>query len=251
MHVYSPEFYNYISTGSRRSAQALIPLMRSVLPINSLLDIGAGQGAWAAEWRDAGVPDVLAVDGAYVNQDALLIPQASFVAHDLSRPLDLSRRFDLVQSLEVAEHIDAKDADTFVDTLAAHGDVIMFSAAVPHQGGEHHVNEQLPEYWRRKFAARGYDAFDWLRPKLRANDRVMPWYRYNTILYANAEGQAKLAAQVLAHRVPDDTQLAVGGSLQWTIRRSVIRLMPAATIGWMATANASIQSRKFKYFSAR
>lgn len=250
MHVYNSEFYNYISAGSRMSARTLIPLMRSVLPVDSLLDVGAGQGAWAAEWRDAGVPDVVAVDGTYVNQDALLIPRASFVAHDLSKPLDLSRRFDLVQSLEVAEHIDAKDADTFVDTLAAHGDVVMFSAAVPHQGGEHHVNEQLPEYWRRKFAARGYDAFDWLRPKLRDDKRVMPWYKFNSILYANAEGQEKLATQVLAHRVPDDAQVPVGGSLRWNIRRGVIRLMPASTISWMAMANASIQSRKFKYFSA-
>ena len=56
---------------------------------------------------------------------------------------------------EVAEHIEAKHADHLVDLLSAHMCPIVFTAAPPGQGGHDHVNEQAPEYWIAKFAARG------------------------------------------------------------------------------------------------
>ena len=145
-HEYSGDFYSYIDAGSRRAARAVAAILLPEMTIASLLDIGAGHGAWAAEWLAAGVKQVQAVDGDYVRPDQLAVPSKHFKAHDLSTPLDLKKRFDLVQTLEVAEHLPAGKAELFVDNLVAHGDVILFSAAVPHQGGEHHVNEQPPEY---------------------------------------------------------------------------------------------------------
>ncbi len=134
-HVYSSDFYDYIDEGSRRSARIVSRLLLDALPIRSLLDIGAGHGAWAAEWSAAGVLEVLAVDGDYVVESQLLVPPSSFTAHDLATPLDLGRRFDLVQTLEVAEHLPASSADTFVDNLVRHGDIILFSARGPPRVG--------------------------------------------------------------------------------------------------------------------
>jgi hypothetical protein len=245
-HVYGADFYDYINPGSRLSAKVVVPLVRSVVSVETVLDVGAGQGAWAAEWLAQGAGEVIAVDGHYAGAGQLLIPEASFVAHDLSTPLDLGRRFDLVQSLEVAEHIPEAHADCLVDTLVAHGDVVLFSAAVPHQGGEHHVNEQLPEYWRRKFDARGYAAFDWLRPQLRDRVEVAPWYRFNTVLYANDRGLQRLAQEVLTARVSDGTPLANCGDLRWVLRRSVVRLMPRGMVDWVAAANAAQKARAAK-----
>ena len=181
-HQYSGDFYAYIDAGSRRSAKAVAQLLLPEMAIASLLDVGAGHGAWAAEWLAAGVGEVLAIDGDYVARDQLAIPAACFRAHDLATPLALGRKFDLVQSLEVAEHLPAAKAELFVANLVAHGDVVLFSAAVPHQGGEHHVNEQPPEYWRKLFAARGFMPFDFLRPRLAGRKDVMPWYRFNSFL---------------------------------------------------------------------
>ena len=242
-HRYSQDFYDYIDSGSRASARAVSALLLAEMKIDSLLDIGAGHGAWAAEWLAAGVKDVLAIDGDYVNRDQLAIPADNFRAHDLSTPLDLERKFDLVQTLEVAEHLPAGKADLFVGNLVSHGDVILFSAAVPHQGGEHHVNEQPPEYWREKLKARGFSVFDFVRPRLAGRGEVMPWYRFNTYLYANDAGQKRLSAAILATRVPDDKPLTIGGDLKWALRRAAVRLIPEPLVKPIAMAKARLEAR--------
>ncbi len=242
-HEYSGDFYSYIDAGSRRSARVVASLLLPEMRIGSLLDVGAGHGAWAAEWLAAGVGDVLAIDGDYVRTDQLAIPAKKFRAHDLATALDVNRRFDLVQTLEVAEHLPHDKAELFVDNLTRHGDVILFSAAVPHQGGEHHVNEQPPEYWREKFAARGYEAFDFLRPRLARRKEVMAWYRFNSYLYANKAGEARLSEAVLASRVPSGEKLEIGGDLAWALRRAAVRLIPPALVKPMAMAKASVEAR--------
>ena len=241
-HQYGHDFYDYIDAGSRRSARAVAGLLLPQMNIASLLDIGAGHGAWAAEWLSAGVKDVVAVDGDYVSLHQLAIPTRNFIAHDLATPLILKRKFDLVQTLEVAEHLPHAKADLFVDNLIAHGDVILFSAAVPHQGGEHHVNEQPPEYWRAKFAKRGYAVFDFVRPGLVDKDGVMAWYRFNSYVYANPAGQKRLSQAMLATRVPDDQPLTIGGDFKWLLRRAAVRLIPTALVKPIAMAKAKIEA---------
>ena len=242
-HEYSGDFYSYIDAGSRRSARAVAAILLPEMKITSLLDIGAGHGAWAAEWLAAGVKNVLAVDGDYVRADQLAVPKKNFRAHDLATLLDLKQRFDLVQTLEVAEHLPHAKADLFVDNLVRHGDVILFSAAVPHQGGEHHVNEQPPEYWRQRFAARGYQVFDFIRPRLAGQSDVMPWYRFNSYIYANAAGEKRLSKAMLATRVPDGQPLQIGGDMAWALRRAAVRLIPPALVKPIAMAKASIEAR--------
>lgn len=242
-HVYSSGFYDYIDAGSRRSARAVSALLLNEMKIASLLDVGGGHGAWAAEWMAAGVPDVLAVDGDYVQPDKLAIPQDRFSSHDLRQPVDLERRFDLVQSLEVAEHLPEHLSNRFVETLVRHGDVVLFSAAVSYQGGEHHVNEQPPEYWRKRFAQHGYSAYDWLRPQLRTNQHVMPWYRFNSVIYANEDGARRLSDAIRATRVADNRRLKTRGNLAWTARRFLVWLLPPAMVEPMAMLKAAMQNR--------
>jgi hypothetical protein len=239
-HVYNDDFYDYIGRGSRASAEVIIPLIRSNMQVDSVADIGAGDGTWLAAWRAEGITEVHGVDGAYVDSSRLRIPAALFTSHDLSESLWLGRRFDLVQSLEVAEHLAWSAADRFVDTLVAHSDVVLFSAAVPNQGGEHHVNEQPPEYWRRKFADRGYACFDWLRPLVADHRTVKPWYRFNTLLYANAAGQKRLSGAVLAGRADE---VAMHGDIAWKARRAMVALFPARGRHMIAKAKAAIEAR--------
>jgi hypothetical protein len=240
-HVYSSDFFDYIDAGSRASAGIVSRLLVNEVSIGSLLDVGSGHGAWAAEWMAAGVTDVIAVDGDYVKPDQLAIPRGKFVAHDLTSPLDLQRRFDLVQSLEVAEHISPEHADLFIENLVRHGDIVLFSAAVPHQGGEHHVNEQPPQYWRDRFASHGYDVFDWVRPHIADNREVKAWYRYNILIYANPAGQKRLSQSVLEARVPEDEELRIGGDFAWALRRAAVRMIPESFVKPVAVAKSIVE----------
>lgn len=91
-------------------------------------------GTWLSVFREKGVKDIVGIDGDYVDQNMLHIPEGAFIALDLTQPIKLNREFDLVVSLEVAEHLPIECAETFVETLTSLGAVILFSAAIPFQG---------------------------------------------------------------------------------------------------------------------
>jgi cyclopropane fatty-acyl-phospholipid synthase-like methyltransferase len=61
------------------------------------------------------------VDGAYVDRTLLEIPSERFQPADLRQPIRVGRQFDLVVSLEVAEHLPAECAAAFVQSLTALG----------------------------------------------------------------------------------------------------------------------------------
>jgi SAM-dependent methyltransferase len=156
-----------------------------LLEPKSVVDVGCGHGIWLSVFKQLGVADVLGIDGEHVDRERLSIPLEQFVAADLTGPLTLGREFDLVMSLEVAEHLPQECAAQFVDSLVRLGPVVLFSAAIPNQGGHRHVNEQWPEYWRHLFAGRGYASLDGLRQRLWASDEVDWWYLQNMILYVD------------------------------------------------------------------
>lgn len=193
--LYDQHFYAWQSGPSRRSAAAVIPLIREAVgPVRSVLDVGCGIGTWLAEWASSGVHDLMGVDGDYIDRSELLIPSERFRSADLTRPFDLGRTFDAVISLEVAEHLPESAAGMFVETLTRHAPVVVFSAAVPCQTGLGHVNEQWQSYWAAKFAKAGYDAFDVIRWRVWDNAEISFWYRQNIVIYA-AAGHLKMPAR--------------------------------------------------------
>jgi hypothetical protein len=190
-----------------------------------------------------GATDVQGVDGPYVDQDKLHIPKQRFLAGDLARPLTLNRQFDLVQSLEVAEHLPETAADQFVDSLVRHGRLVLFSAATPGQGGENHINEQPWEYWREKFFKRDFELFDFFRPRLTSNRAVYIWYRHNTFLFAHRSIVDSLPAAITATRVPPE-RLLVNTLPYWVrLRQIVLRRLPRPIIDQMAHMMHSVRSR--------
>ena len=245
MHEYDDNFYRFLASFAVRSAEQIVPLLSAVLPINSVVDFGCGQGAWLSVWRKAGAR-VMGVDGPYVDQEHLMIRADEFRAADLSRPIDLGQRFDMVQSLEVAEHLPSSQASEFIATLTAHGPLVMFSAAIPGQGGEHHINEQPLEYWREKFRERGYIAIDCVRPKVLANLQVQHWYRYNILLYAEEAYIAKLPDDLRAFRVPGNQRLNDYWPLPDRVRHALIRQLPRSTVDLLSRLKARLEARRAK-----
>lgn len=146
--------------------------------------MGCGTGSWLKVFKEGhGIHDILGIDGANVKASQLLIPAGHFFEHDLRNQFDLSRKFDLVICLEVAEHLIESSASTLVESLCRHGENIIFSAAIPGQGGQNHLNEQWPDFWQQKFAHHGYGCVDAIRPLIWHDGRVDLWYRQNIFIY--------------------------------------------------------------------
>jgi SAM-dependent methyltransferase len=165
------------------SAREIVPFIMDSIALDRVIDVGCGLGGWLSVFQECGVERVLGIDGDYVNRKLLKISPADFRSHDLTQPLQIDRSFDLAMSLEVAEHLESEHAENFVDTLVALAPVVLFSAAIPAQPGEHHVNCQWPAYWAELFYQRGYVLFDHLRLKFWQNDRVSWWYSQNILLF--------------------------------------------------------------------
>ncbi|MGH7768419.1 MAG: class I SAM-dependent methyltransferase, partial [Candidatus Binatia bacterium] len=184
---YTSDFYRKQAPESRRSAEAIVPLVVDLVRPRSIIDVGCGVGAWLSVFIEHGVEDVFGIDGEWVDRALLRIPERHFSSFDLEKPFRIDRQFDLAMSVEVAEHLPAECAETFVDSLVRLAPVVLFSAAIPFQGGTHHLNEQWPDYWAGYFHERGYVAVDCLRKKIWRNENVDWWYAQNILLFARRE----------------------------------------------------------------
>jgi len=180
---YSAEFFALQRATARASAEVVVPLVLELTRPASVVDVGCGTGTWLSVFAAHGVEDVLGIDGSYVDRASLDIPPERFLARDLTSPFELSRRFDLVVSLEVGEHLPESSAAAFVEGLTELGSIVLFSAAIPGQGGTNHVNEQWPSYWADLFLRCGYVHVDCLRLRLWHDEAVARWYAQNLLFY--------------------------------------------------------------------
>jgi hypothetical protein len=142
----------------------------------------------------------MGVDGAWVQVENLTIEQRKFKPVDLTQPVQVDRKFDLAISVEVAEHLTSDSAPVLIQSACRLADVVLFSAAIPLQGGTNHINEQWPEYWAAHFSANDYLCYDYLRPLLWSEDGIEYYYRQNLLLFIR-EGTTSDYAQTLLKTV--------------------------------------------------
>jgi ADP-heptose:LPS heptosyltransferase len=203
---YDSSFYADQAPLSLLSARAVLEILFRTYTPESLIDVGCGVGTWARAAKDLGVRHAIGVDGSHVERDALLIEPCEFLAVDLERDrlaglltLGGKQRFDLVISMEVAEHLTYKRAATFVADLTELGNIVLFSAAIPFQGGEHHRNEQWPEFWAILFRGRGYTCHDIIRRHVWDRQDVSWWYAQNSFVFVKSDCEvAKLFTEQAA-----------------------------------------------------
>jgi len=167
---------------NKNAARIILPLVFDSGKPTSVLDVGCGLGTWLSVCDDLGVKDYLGIDGDYVERGKLTIPESNFKSADLRNRFSLGRKFDLVICLEVAEHIPESSANLLIESIIEHGDHILFSAAIPGQDGQNHINEQWLDYWQAKFRAHGMYFHDLIRPKIWNDENVDWWYRQNIFL---------------------------------------------------------------------
>lgn len=191
---YNEQFYDSQMDGSVKSAKIVLPFVLEVLPpVNSAVDFGCGAGTWLSALKDLGVSDIRGYDGVWAEKK-LLIPKESFTAVELDKDtIWVEKKYDLAISLEVAEHLPESSALNFVKTLTDSSDIVLFSAAIPLQGGTNHINERWQSYWRDIFDTYGFAGTDFLRKKIWNNADVDICYRQNITLYVKKEKLKSIA----------------------------------------------------------
>jgi SAM-dependent methyltransferase len=184
--AYDEEFFRTRNEKTRHAAGIVLDLLLSHCgDLSSAADVGCGVGTWLAVLKEKGAKRVLGIDGPWVPKEYLEIAQEEFLEADLTKPLKTEQRFALAISLEVAEHIPEVNAKTFVESLTTLADLVLFSAAIPFQGGDSHVNEQWPEYWFEIFGQFGYRPIDCVRPAIWNERTISSFYRQNMLVFAN------------------------------------------------------------------
>jgi SAM-dependent methyltransferase len=182
--AYNDSFFAEMHTVSAQTASIVVPMLLENLSPQSVLDVGCGTGAWLNEFWRRGVRDVRGVEGNWAPTEFLDFPPSLVERANATSGFNLGRRFELVISVEVAEHLEQASSRRFVEDLTRHGDVVYFTAAIPGQGGTNHLNEQWPDYWASLFAEEGFRMIDWPRQTLWADLKVDPCVIQNGFLYA-------------------------------------------------------------------
>ena len=120
------------------SAGRILDIVMDYYRPTSVLDVGCGIGTWLKVARSRGISDIKGIEGSWVDKTKLQVESGFVEVVDLEKSFNLGRRFDLVISLEVAEHLSESAANHFIECLTSHAPVVLFSAAIPYQGGDHH-----------------------------------------------------------------------------------------------------------------
>lgn len=184
-YSYSEHFYSEMADTSLSSARVVVPIVLNYLSVNSVVDVGCGMGTWLKVFLENGISNIKGFDGGWVDSEKMCVPKQAFSQIDLDGDFDIQSCADLVVCLEVAEHLLDKQAHILVKNLVSVAPVVLFSAAIPLQGGSRHVNERWPEYWSGIFKKHGYVPVDCIRRKIWENENVSFFYSQNMVFYVS------------------------------------------------------------------
>jgi SAM-dependent methyltransferase len=153
--IYDHAYYERSADAKRVTMQHIADsIVRDTSP-RTLVDVGCGGGFLLTALAQRGIT-CFGLEYSQAGIDLCRSVGLDVRRFDLEHDTFDDRSFDVAVSMEVAEHLPATVADRFVDLLARVAPVVVFTAARPGQVGTDHVNEQPPEYWIERFAARGF-----------------------------------------------------------------------------------------------
>mgnify|MGYP001612664726 CR=1 FL=1 len=155
------------------------------LDFRSAMDLGCGNGFILEELQQHGawVIPVEAVPAALKFMYPGLRKHA--IIHDLTQPIQLENRVELIICTEVAEHLPQHAAETLLQSIFNHAQKwLFFSAATPGQGGHGHLNEQPHQYWIDRLKEYGFEYQEELSMGLRKRvDPSLSGFRDNSMIF--------------------------------------------------------------------
>ena len=156
--TYKDSYFSRRKSLSYSSAQKILALVRDFYSFSSAVDFGCGTGTWLKACMELGCKSIKGFDG-FADTSDLCIPPECFSQKLLGETINLTKA----------------------------SKVILFSAALPGQGGTNHINEQPPSFWQKKFNEHRYSQLDIIRPIIWDEPAVAWWYKQNTFLYVHDE----------------------------------------------------------------
>lgn len=204
-NLYDKKFYQMVRNTAENSVVPVLKALKKYYhgEIHSAVDLGCGVGVWLRGIKEIFDKEakVRGYDGEYVERENLVIAEEEFIAWDLKNKITDEGKYDIAISLEVAEHLPKDCADDFVESLVKLSDIVLFSAAIPNQGGTEHTNEQPLSYWINKFNNRNYEFYDFIRPCIWENQEVSFWYKQNTVVFVRRDSKAKFLMDNTKRRI--------------------------------------------------
>lgn len=178
--MYDQRFYDEIRVGARRSVDAALPIIAERLGLTgneTVLDVGCGEGWWADGFARLGCT-VTGIDSGHTEHRP---DTFDFVDQHITGILPRGH-WDLIVCLEVAEHLNHRNALALVQAFKSRTDCVLFSAARPGQGGTGHINEQPISTWAAMLHEAGFAVSGALRWYLWGDARIENWYQQNMLV---------------------------------------------------------------------
>jgi hypothetical protein len=120
----------------------------------TVLDAGCAIGLLVESLRTRGV------DASGIDLSSYAIGQVHesvrAYCHHGSIADELPRRYDLIVSIEVLEHMPARAAEAAIANFCRHTDEVVFSSSPSDYKEPTHVNVHPPDYWASEFARHGF-----------------------------------------------------------------------------------------------
>jgi len=202
-YSFSFDRHNLEASNKRRSntCHAVFEILFRYHQPKSIIDLGCGIGGILGEAHSRGLK-IKGVDGPWWADAEVQFPKEFHETHDLNNPYSCDERFDIAATIEVAEHLKPERSKSFVQDLCALSDYVLFSAAIPWQKGNGHINNRWQGVWAKMFAEEGYRCYDPFRRRLFAYGNVQPWYKSNLLLYVNEK--TKVSDALAEHEIPPE-----------------------------------------------
>ena len=183
--IYNREFFQWSIKSEVGSSLGFAKIVCKYMKPKSIVDVGCGCGIYLKAFSLLGIKDLLGFDGSEHAIECSLVP-GKIKLHDLRVPLYTKRKFDLCLCMEVAEHIDVAYSEILADALIRLSDRLLFTAALPGQGGRNHVNEQPHDFWTALFQRKGFNFKKELTKRLRQEmkaKKVIWWIPQNLMVF--------------------------------------------------------------------
>jgi hypothetical protein len=190
--TYTHEFYADVASRADITSQIVAEAVSKFLTIQTLTDVGCGSGIWTKNFllknnaiNKAFTIDLPGTDREYLDSQSRDVYKVVNIDKDLTMDPSLpSGVVDLVICVEVLEHIQELSARELISEFGKKTKFLVFSAAIPGQGGTHHINEQKYSYWYKHLRKAGFIPLDIFRDLLKISE-VPSYYKNNLIFCIN------------------------------------------------------------------